>query len=269
MSAQVLPMSELDLGLPPPRERRPFYSGVAMSTNAVQDYGTPIELFTAICRKMEGLPPDGGEQSRGPWVDPFASAWNALVPRYYSLPGGGGIAEDGLRQTWKPPPGTPRYVVFNPVYEDSENPCATRCKKKRCMERGFCLLEYKPGMPDALIKAEHEALSHGMECVGILPARQAEWFQRTIAPPPEVAGALLASECRAFPGAASPWHGYLRTVDTQVYRYQRLEVEVVRLAQRQRFRTPPGALTAEGLPVKMDSAGFDSMLVVWRGLASR
>lgn len=257
---------ELPLGVLPGRPRRPFYSGVAMSTTGIQDYGTPWPLFDALCRYHAGLRPTAPRESLPrPWVDPFASAWNALVPTYFSLPGGGGVAEDGLRQSWRPPAGASSFVIFNPVYEEPEQACSGSCKKKTCEERGFCLSEYKPGMPDALVKAEMEALTWGGPITGILPTRQARWFQRTICPPPHVAGSFL--EGKALPGHHAPVHAYLRTVATEVYRYERLEVEVTRLAERQAFRTPPNAVSATtGKPVKADSAGFDTLLVTWRGL---
>lgn len=261
-------MTELDLGLPPqpaPRPRRPFYAGVAMSTAGAQDYGTPWPLFESICRWQSG----GGletpwENVPRPWVDPFASSWNALVPTYFSLPGGGGIAVDGLKQSWKPPPGAPPFVVFNPVYEDPENACPAKCKKKRCAARGFCLSEYKPGMADALLKAEAEALAWGGTVVGILPARQAAWFRRIISPPPELVGHFLGGQ--AFPGTLSPVAQYLRVAASEVYNYQRLRVETVRLAERQAFRAPPGAVSATtGKALGEDSAGFDTLLVAWTG----
>jgi hypothetical protein len=258
---------ELDLGLPPKRPRRPFYAGVAMSTTGLQDYGTPWETFDALCRYHSGAEPDAPREGLArPWVDPFASAWNALVPTYFSLPGGGGIAVDGLKQSWRPPDDYRRwFVIFNPVYEDAEEACRERCKKKRCEERGFCLSEYKPGMPDALLKAEAEALAWGGPITGILPARSAAWFKRTICPPREVAGRFLGGE--AFPGEHAPLNPYLRTVAAEVYRYERLQLEVNRLAGRQTFRTPPGAVSdTTGLPVKNDSAGFDTLLVTWKGV---
>jgi hypothetical protein len=237
-----------------------------MSTTGTQDYGTAWDLFDAICRRYSGAEPDAPrEELARPWVDPFASAWNALVPTYFSLPGGGGVAVDGLKQGWRPPPGAPRFIVFNPVYEDSEEACPERCRKKRCAERGFCLSEYKPGLPDALLKAEAEALEWGGPVVGILPSRSAAWFQRTISPPLAVAGPFL--EGQAFPGEHSPMHRYQRTVATEVYRYERLDVEVMRLAGRQTFRTPPGAVSATtGKAVKNDSAGFDTSLICWKGV---
>lgn len=262
---------ELNLGLPPlpePRPRRPFYAGVAMSTTGTQDYGTPNgpgELFDAICCYWGRVPADTPrEQIPRPWVDPFASAWNALVPHFFSLPGHGGAAVDGLKQSWKPPQGAPRFVVFNPVYEESEQACAPRCKKKGCAERGFCLSEYKPGMSDALLKAESEAMDWQGTTIGILPARQASWFRRVVAPPWNVAGAFLGGE--AWPGPLSPMAPHIRVVAHELYRYERLHVETVRLAERQTFRAPPGAVSATtGKPLGKDSAGFDTLLVAWTG----
>lgn len=247
------------------RPRRSFYGGTAMSTTSTQDYGTPWELFDGLCRYLSGATPDAPRESLArPWVDPFASAWNALVPAYFSLPGGGGIAIDGLRQSWEPPPGEPEFIVFNPVYEDAEPACVAKCRKKRCAKRGFCLSEYKPGMLDALLKAEAEAIAWGGRIAGILPARASGWFRRVIAPPSEVAGRYLHG--RAYPGERAPLDRYLPTVSTELYHYERLSIEVSRLAGRQAFRVPPGAVSATtGKPVGEDQAGFDTLVVTWRG----
>lgn len=257
-------MSELDLGLPPPpgeRPRRAFYAGTAMSTNAVQEYGTPLPLFDAICRWHAG---DAlSHEAPRPWLDPFASAWNALVPTYYSLEGGGGVAVDGLKQSWRPPPEVPsasRFVVFNPVYEESENACAPRCKKKTCVQRGFCLSEYKPGMGDTLLKAESEALEWGGPIYAVLPARQAGWFRRAIHPP---ARRFLVG--RAWPTKEAPAARFMSVTAQEEYTYEGLTVTTVRLAERQAYRVPPGATRADGAPVREDSAGFDTLLIVWRG----
>lgn len=261
-------MAELDLGLPPlpePRPRRPFYAGVAMSTAGVQDYGTPWPLFDAICRCWGDTSPEAPRETLPrPWVDPFASEWNRLVPAYFSLPGGGGIAEDGLMQNWRPPPGAPPFIVFNPVYEESESPCPAKCKKKRCAARGFCLSEYKPGMADALLKAEQEAMEWGGPIIGIVPARSATWFRRTIRPPAELVGSFLGGQ--AYPGDLSPRAPFLKVVASEVYRYERLTVETIRLAERQTFRAAPGAVSATtGKALGEDPAGFDTLLVAWTG----
>jgi hypothetical protein len=250
-----------------PRPRRPFYAGTAMSTNATQDYGTSMELFDAICRRWGGASPEArGEDIPRPWVDPCASEWNRLVPRYFSLPGGGGEAEDGLVQSWGPPTGVPRFVVFNPVYEDAEEVCPPRCKKKGCKERGFCLSERKPGMGDWLLKAEAEALAWGGPIIGILPMRSGtSWYRRAVHPPPSFAGRFIRGE--AWPGELSPMAPYALTSAVELYVYERLEVEAVRLAGRQQFRPPPGAVsTITGKPLSgKDSAGFETVLIAWKG----
>lgn len=56
----------------------------------------------------------------------------------------------------------------------------------------------------------------------------------------------------------------MKVAAQEVYRYERLEVTTVRLAERQAYRVPPGAVHPEtGKPIREDAAGFDTLLVAW------
>lgn len=229
---------------------RPFYSAAAFSS---QDTGwrTPRPLFLALCRYESGLPPDAPEASVPmPWVDPAASKEFALVPHRFTP------WEDGLVQSWRPPPGAPNFVVVNPPYGNREEACSPVCQKKTCAKRGFCLEDRVPGIGEWVAKPRAEALTWAMRTVNILPHRGgASWFADILRPGPE-AGAWEGG--LALPGDLAPFHPYWPTSTWAVYRWRFLEVEVTALRGRVPFDPSDGS-TAK------NSAGFDSVVVTFRG----
>lgn len=232
-----------------------FYASAAHLSER-RGWGTQRPLFLALRRYAAGTPPETPEAEVPlPWVDPAATHETALVPHCYTP------AEDGLVQTWCPPPGAPGFVFDNPPYGDPEEPCPRRCKKKVCVTRGHHLAVRVPGIEDWVRKARAEALAWGMATVNLLPNRAgAGWFADMLRPPPE-AGLYVGGQ--AMPGHLSPLHPYRRCASWARYRWQALEVEVAVLEGRERFIPEPGSTE------KADSAGFDSAVVIFRGLGPR
>lgn len=257
-------MSHAAAAQPP---RLPFYASVALSSQR-KGWGTPLELFDALCRRAAGLPPDAPAATLPrPWVDPCATADNALLPRYFTP------EEDGLARSWCPPTSLelaalelPWYVFSNPPYGEPEEPCPPRsCKKKRCQERGHHLQTRLPGIGDWTSKAQVEALAWGLSVDMLLPHRATSWWGAMFQPL-ESAGPFLGGV--ALPGPLSPMHPYWPTLEWRLYRWRWLEVEVAVLDGRLQFRPEPGAVKATtGKPqTGKDSAGFDSAVVTFRGL---
>lgn len=86
---------------------------------------------------------------------------------------------DGLRQDWDR-----RRVFGNPPFSDPEDACKVdgRCKKKRCVTRGYCIDENVPGIPDFAEKHAKERNSAHVN-VAILPdARDTTWWRAFVAP---------------------------------------------------------------------------------------
>lgn len=66
--------------------------------------------------------------------------------------------------------GRPPACWMNPPYRKPEAKCSIKCKKKRCIKRGFHNQEYIPGTIDFVKKAYKESLK-GCTVVCLLPAR--------------------------------------------------------------------------------------------------
>jgi phage N-6-adenine-methyltransferase len=97
-------------------------------------------------------------------VDVCATEDNAKCTLFYSP------EKDGLKQIWK------GVCWMNPPYGDPEFPCKKKCKKKKCLERGFHNEKYIPGIRDWVQKA-YESAKNGTIVVGLLPARtDTKWF---------------------------------------------------------------------------------------------
>lgn len=246
--------AQAELALAAPRAPG-FYSSVAHLSER-RGWGTRRPLFVALCRYMAGLPPDTPEHLVPmPWVDPAATHETKLVPHCFTP------EEDGLVQSWCPPPGAPDFVFNNPPYGDPEEACQGRCKKKVCATRGYHLAQRVPGIEDWVQKQRAEALAWNITVGGLLPHRAgAAWFADMLRPPPE-AGRFLSGT--AMPGDLAPLHPYRRCSYWAVYRWQALQVEVAVFQGREHFIPEPG--TAQ----KSDSAGFDSAFVLFRGLGPR
>ncbi len=62
------------------------------------------------------------------------------------------------------------HICFmNPPYGNPEFPCKTKCKKKRCKERGFHSDKHIPGIEDWMRKAWLASIN-GATVVGLLPS---------------------------------------------------------------------------------------------------
>ena len=136
----------------------------AMMSSKKQDHETPDDLFKFVANLFPMA------------VDVAASAENTKIKRFYDE------AQDGLKTPWS------KYGNWcNPPYERPEPKCSENCAKKKCEERGYHLVSYKPGLIDWIRRAHNEA-KYGSPSVLLIPARTAEkWFQYA-----------WASECLVF-----------------------------------------------------------------------
>ena len=72
--------------------------------------------------------------------------------------------QDGLTHVWR------GVCWMNPPYGEPEHPCKPKCKKKKCVERGFHNDKYTPGAIDWVRKAYESSLD-GATVVCLLPSR--------------------------------------------------------------------------------------------------
>ena len=70
---------------------------------------------------------------------------------------------------------------MNPPYGKGERKCIVpheKCEKKRCVDRGFHIMEDIPGVSEWIYRASYQSLIHGILLVALIPARtETEWFQ--------------------------------------------------------------------------------------------
>ncbi len=78
------------------------------------EWATPQKLFNALNAEFRFT------------LDPCSTHQNAKCAKHYTL------AEDGLTKDW----GTER-VFMNPPYGRSQRRCGRRCRKIRCVDRGY------------------------------------------------------------------------------------------------------------------------------------
>lgn len=98
------------------------------------------------------------------------------------------VLDNGLVQVWD------GSVWLNPPYDPPEQPCKTKCDKKRCLERGHCVDEYVPGLVDWMAKM-HE---HGRGVALVFARTDTDWFARYVA---EADGVLFLRRRVRFVGA--------------------------------------------------------------------
>jgi phage N-6-adenine-methyltransferase len=99
-------------------------------------------------------------------LDVCANKKNRKVKKYY------GIKDNAFKKKWK------GVCWMNPPYGKSENACKDDCSKKICVERGYHLEEYLPGVSDWVEKAIKESGNRSTTIVCLLPARtETDWFQ--------------------------------------------------------------------------------------------
>lgn len=128
-----------------------------MFSSASAEWATPIIFYDALNKRFHFT------------LDPCATDDNHKCARYFT------IITNGLIQSWKD-----EVVFMNPPYGDSENACVTpheRCRKQKCVKRGYHLEEYQPGIYDWIKKARDAALHEGATVVCLLPARTCStWY---------------------------------------------------------------------------------------------
>lgn len=136
-----------------------------MHSSDVRTWGSPLDLVRLFVERY--------------WlqVDVCADPSNNVLPFWW------GEAEDCLSFDW---PAGGRYWM-NPVYGDPEDPCPqpamTRCKKKRCVKRGWHTDRYLPGIEDFMLHARFQALQLGSLVVALPPARvDTAWWQEQVMP---------------------------------------------------------------------------------------
>lgn len=82
--------------------------------------------------------------------------------------------QDGLKQDWNQ-----EVVWMNPPYGNPERPCKKNCKKKKCVDRGYHIDKYIPGIIDWMRKAYEESQKWGNTIVCLVPARtDTEWWHK-------------------------------------------------------------------------------------------
>ena len=153
-----------------------------MFSSASSEWATPPEIFEPLNKEF------------GFTLDVCATRENAKCKRYFSK------EDDTFKQDWK------GRCWMNPVYGIPENPCPkdrSKCKKKKCIKRGYHIDTYIPGALDFVEKAYWEVLRGYSECVVcLLPVRSdTVWWHRRV---------MYAAEIRfiegriTFVGAPAP-----------------------------------------------------------------
>ena len=122
-----------------------------------QEWGTPPEVFNPLNNEFHFI------------LDVCASHENHKCDYYFT------IEDDCFKQSWA----VEGYWWMNPEYGNPEQPCLqpySRCKKKKCVARGYHIDVYQPGIIDFIRKAVQETL-RGAKGVALLPARtDTEWW---------------------------------------------------------------------------------------------
>jgi phage N-6-adenine-methyltransferase len=121
------------------------------------EWETPPEVFNPLNDEFHFV------------LDVCASDLNHKCDEYFTM------EDDCFRQSWV----REGYFWMNPEYGNPELPCKTpyeRCHKKKCVERGYHVDTYQPGIIDFVAKATAETL-RGAKGVLLLPARtDTEWW---------------------------------------------------------------------------------------------
>lgn len=138
--------------------------------------GTPLDFFAAV-----------NERAGGFGCDVAADKLLTLVPESWYGPDHDDPSRlDCLSVDW--PTNTPNWL--NPPYSEPEQPCPhrviegvpdfSRCKKKRCVKRGWHTDVYIPGCIDFIRKAE-EQRQRGVETWALVASRtDCEWFHEFV-----------------------------------------------------------------------------------------
>jgi site-specific DNA-methyltransferase (adenine-specific) len=93
-------------------------------------------------------------------LDPCSQHDSAKCEKHYTP------EEDGLVQSWRG-----ETVFVNPPYTKPEEACKTKCKKKRCAERGYHITKRLPGQVDWIRKSYEESRKPNTTVVMLIPAR--------------------------------------------------------------------------------------------------
>jgi phage N-6-adenine-methyltransferase len=166
------------------------------------EWGTPQWLFNVLHEREHFT------------LDVCASEKNHKLPRYYTR------EDDCFTKPWD-------GVWFcNPVYGDAEEPChKTKCKKKRCKERGFCVTEYQPGIADFVEYGIEQAARQKSRGVYLVPARvDTEWFETLFRSADEVLfihGRLRYEDNNRKPGGTAPFPSCIVAVSSAPKKFNR------------------------------------------------
>lgn len=180
------------------------------------EWATPRDFLAAMARRWGRF-----------WLDAAATRATTAAPAWYDR------EQDGLAQSWEPPPGERGPVWLNPPYGVDEKACVPACAKKRCVRRGFHLSSPVPGIGAWMNKARDEALRWGGPVVTLPPARpDTRWWRDALLRQPEAAGRYVGSMADPYGG---PFAALWPTLEWRLYRWEHLVVEVANLEGRLSF----------------------------------
>lgn len=118
------------------------------------EWETPQDFFNAVNEACQFV------------LDVCSTPDKAKCKKFYSP------QDDGLKLSWD------GMCWMNPVYGEPESPCKPKCKKKKCVERGYHINQYVPGIIDWMKKAYRESRKKNTCVVCLVPSRtDTEWFQ--------------------------------------------------------------------------------------------
>lgn len=130
--------------------------GKALFSSARQDWETPQYLFDFLNKRYKFE------------LDPCANEDNYKCDLYFTE------KENGIKREWT----IVESAFMNPPYGNSEQPCKTKCEKKKCQIRGHHITKYIPGVSDWVGKAYSEA-TLGMLVVCLIAARtDTKWWHK-------------------------------------------------------------------------------------------
>jgi len=128
----------------------------ALFTSDSAEWETPWDLYNKL------------DMEFGFTLDVCATSENAKFHILYTK------QDDALKLGWC------GVCWMNPPYGEPEKPCKPKCKKKKCVKRGYHISEYVPGVIDWVKKARDESLK-GATVVCLLPVRSdTKWFHSYI-----------------------------------------------------------------------------------------
>lgn len=136
----------------------------ALFDNGRSDWGTPRDVFSCI------------HDIFGFNLDVCAQDWNAVVQRYITP------QRNAFLVPWVVE-GEERTVAWmNPPYGNGESACErpySRCKKKKCIRRGYHIDQEIPGVKQWIARAVDQVVTHGIDVVTLIAARtETRVFQR-------------------------------------------------------------------------------------------